>query len=70
MSNTITYVKCFEPISRKPYYYNCITHEAQWSVPKGAEAKNEDIDLPKEDLTVCNYVGNEEFKLPFSSLLL
>ena len=68
MSNTISFVKCFEPISKKPYYYNCISHEAQWTVPKGVNDTNEEATLPTEDPTICNYVRIDCFRFYRSML--
>lgn len=56
MSNPINYVKCIDPLSKRSYYYNCITHDAQWNCPKGLKEKVDDVSLPKDDNTICNYV--------------
>lgn len=70
MSNSIRYVKCFDPVSKKPYYYNSITHEAQWSLPQGISETREDFLFPKDDPSVCTYVGTKITHFRISLLVL
>ena len=62
METVISFVKCIDPTTNKIYYFNKITHEAQWSAPVSIEAESSvksDIVLKKPH---CNYVS-------FSSLI-
>ena len=63
MNNSINYIKCYDPLSRKPFYYNYRSHEAQWNLPQGAIELEKDIPLPKDDPTVCNYVCSSLYSL-------
>lgn len=68
MDAVITFVKCVDPNTNKTYYFNKITHEAQWSAPVTTEAESmvkSDIHLEKP---YCNYVVSIYLFLPYSLL--
>ena len=56
MSSPIVYVKCNDPVTRKVYYYNRITQEAQWAVPVGVKVTEESEEDSPVDDTYRNYV--------------
>ena len=56
MSSQIVYVKCNDPVTRKVYYYNRITQEAQWAVPVGVKVTEETEEDSSVDESYRNYV--------------
>lgn len=56
MNPVVSFVKCTDPTTNKPYYFNKITHEAQWAAPSSVtmESKEESDTVP--ELPCCNYV--------------
>lgn len=57
MSISITYVKCIDPSSKRVYYFNKLTHEAQWKLPQGVTDSDESPLRDCEDPSICNYVS-------------
>lgn len=56
MNISVTYVKCIDPSSKRVYYFNKLTHEAQWKLPQGVTDSDESPLRDCEDPTICNYV--------------
>ena len=54
MNNSTSLVKCNDPSTGRVYYFNRITHEAQWSIPRGVKDDMSAESEPALVAPVCN----------------
>lgn len=56
MNPVVSFVKCTDPTTNKPYYFNKITHEAQWTAPSSVTTESNEESETVPELPCCNYV--------------
>ena len=66
MEAAISFVKCVDPSTNKIYYFNKITHEAQWTAPVAMEVESSVKSSAILEKPYCNYVSCTYWFLPYS----